>query len=151
MPVSQREHVLRNVQAETPVLLRRGWVRRTAAAFVFVVLAAFILQATVHPDAAGHMTHDARTVAATDLGCDHPHPAGSADLPLKADHDSPAKHAQHLQDDCCDQLCASDVLLSHALPTDRPWDSDYPFPVWSDRLGRVPEGILRPPRLSATA
>ncbi len=130
---------------------RGGWRRWLATALLFVAFAALTLQAQAHVLPAEHMTH-ANPAAAVALqqGCDHAHAAAECVQPTPQDHDACCGGAA-AQDDCCDQFCTIAALLPEGARAGPPPGGEAHLGVMADRVGRAPEGFLRPPRSSIAA
>lgn len=128
---------------------RQGWLRRVAAAFLLAAFTALVLQATAHVGLAGHVAHDDQTFVAQ--GCDHSHAVADSVPQISGDRCSPGDSGLNPQDDCCNQICIITALLPEGTRADLPSGGEALLRLWSDRHGRTPEGILRPPRSSAAA
>lgn len=132
--------------------LRGCWTQWLATALLLLALAAVALQATAHSLPAGHMIHAEPAIATSlDQHCDHSQEAAGCFRLISGDQDGSGEGEPGPQDDCRNQFCTITALLPDALPTDPPAGGDFLVRFWSDRLGRTPEGLLRPPRSSTTA
>ncbi|MFC0339850.1 hypothetical protein [Paracoccus niistensis] len=95
------------------------------------------------------MTHAEPAVAvALDQNCDHSHAAAGCAQPISEDPDTSGDGAPVSHDVCCNQFCTIIALLPEGARADPPSGGEAYLGIMADRLGRTPEGILRPPRSS---
>jgi len=98
------------------------------------------------------MTHAEPPVAvALDQGCDHSHAAAGCAQPISGDLDTSGGGAPASHDNCCNQFCTIIALLPEGVRAAPPSGGEVHLSIMADRLGRTPEGILRPPRSSIAA
>ena len=132
--------------------LRGCWRQWLATALLIVAFVALALQAGAHALPAGQMIHAETAIAASlDQGCDHSHAASGCARTISGDQDGSSGSGSGLQDDCCNQLCTITALLPEGTEAHPPSIVEAPRSILADRLGRMPKGILRPPRSSAAA
>ncbi|QRZ15769.1 hypothetical protein JWJ88_15810 [Paracoccus methylovorus] len=84
-------------------------------------------------------------------GCDHSHAAAGCAQPISGDLDATGGNAPGSHDDCCNQFCTITALLPEGARAEPPSSGEAYLGLRADRLGRTPEGILRPPRSSIAA
>lgn len=126
------------------------WLRRAAAMLLLLGFAAFALQAAVQPALATHMTHAGQTAAAADQGCAHFHAAGDMDSESAAETGCSDDSRSSLRHDCCIQFCTFVAVLPEMSLVEPTWAENALPSLWSHRSGRALDGVLRPPRLSAS-
>lgn len=132
--------------------LRGCWRQWLATAWLIVAFAALALQAGAHALPAGHTVHAEPAIAASlDQGCDHSHASSGCARTISGDQDGSSGSGPGSQDDCCNQLCTITALLPESTEAHPPSNVEAPRSILADRLGRMPKGILRPPRSSAAA
>ena len=132
--------------------LRGCWRQWLATAWLIVAFAALALQAGAHTLPAAHTVHAERAVAASlDQGCDHSHAASGCARTISGDQDGSSGSGSGSQDDCCAQFCTITALLPESPRADPPSGGETRLGILVGRLGRTPEGILRPPRSSVAA
>ena len=132
--------------------LRGCWRQWLATALLFVAFAALTLQAGAHSLPTEHMIHAEPAIAvALDQSCDHSHAAAGCVQPISGDQDASGSGASGSHDDCCNQSCTITALLPEGARTNPPSGDEPLLRIWTDRLGRSPEDILRPPRSSIAA
>ena len=125
-------------------------LQRAAAMLLLLGFAAFALQAAVQPALAAHMTHASQTAAAADQGCAHFPAAGGMDSESATETGCSDDSRPSLRHDCCIQFCTFVAVLPEmSLVEPTRADDVLPF-LWSHRSGRALDGVLRPPRLSAS-
>ncbi|WP_139306056.1 hypothetical protein [Paracoccus sanguinis] len=131
----------------------RSWadrLRRAAALLVLLGFAVFTLQAAVQPALAGHMTHASQTAAAAYQGCAHFPAAGGMDSESVTETGCSDDSRSSLRHDCCIQFCTFVAVLPEMSLVEPTWADDVLPSLWSHRSGRALDGVLRPPRLSAS-
>ena len=132
--------------------LRGCWRQWLATAWLILAFAALALQAGAHALPAGHTVHAETAIAASlDQGCDHSHASSGCARTISGDQDGSSGSGPGSQDDCCNQLCTITALLPESTEAHPPSNVEAPRSILADRLGRMPKGILRPPRSSAAA
>lgn len=119
-----------------------------AAALLLIVFSASVLPGMGHALAGEDSLEQRQISASLAHPCGHGHPSvdESGDL---VDRCSGDEAQAHLLD--CDQMCAVVGILVDARSEDAPPAASNRAGFRPDRLGRVPSGILRPPRLGMAA
>ena len=129
--------------------LRGCWRQWLATVWLIVAFAALALQAGAHTLPATHTVHAERAVAASlDQNCDYSHAAAGCAQPILEDPDTSGGGAPASHDNCCNQFCTIIALLPEGAWAAPPSGGEAYLGIMADRLGRTPEGILRPPRSS---
>lgn len=139
-----------NGRAQVVFRLRRDWLRHMSMALLLLAFSAFILQPVAHASPNGHSTHQDAAVTAMAELCAHSHAAGDGygdETSVK--HCGPDKTGPGLLDCCQACLIAAITPETQSLPPHA--GSDHRSRISSDRLGRIPPSILRPPRLITAA
>lgn len=131
---------------------RGCWRQWLATALLLVAFAPLALQAGAYAMPAGHMIHAQSGMAAgIDQNCDHPQAGAGCVQVISGDQDGSGASGPGPQNDCCNQVCTITAVLPEGARADPPFGGEALHRRWTDRLGRTPEGILRPPRSSAAA
>jgi hypothetical protein len=125
---------------------KRDWLRRFLTGLLLLAFSAFVFLATAHASPGAHASHQDQTIT----GAQHDaHPHESDDRSEAADEQ--CCHTGTVPDRDCGQICTFAALLPEALPVMPPSDGEPSLRFQPSDSGRNPSGILRPPRLIATA
>lgn len=135
-----------NGRAWVVVGLRRDWLRHLLAALLLLALGALILQPLAHASPGGHSAHHA--AGAMTQPCVLSGASGDGNE-VSAKHCVPDEHGPG-QPDCC-QTCLAAAVSPETRSLPPHAGSDHRSRMSADHSGRTPPGILRPPRLTATA
>ena len=125
--------------------LRRDWLRHLSTALLLLVFSAFILQPLAHANPSGHAVHHDAAASAMAQPCAH----------ASGDGETSAGHCDHDRTgpsllDCCQACLVAGIIpeIRPLFPHMRSGHLSFGHPSHIDRM---PPGILRPPRLIATA
>lgn len=124
--------------------VRRDWLRHLSIGLLLFALSAFLLQSVAHASPGGHSAHHGAAVAAMTQPC-----ASGAGAEVSVEHCDPDKAGPGLLD-CC-QACLVAAILPETQSLSPNVSSDHPSRMRPDRLGRIPAGVLKPPRLITAA
>lgn len=139
-----------NGRAQVAFRVRRDWLRHLSTALLLLAFSAFILQPVAHASPSGHFVqHDAVVNAMAEL-CAHSHASGDGHGDMASTkHCDPDKTGPGLLD-CC-QACLVAAITPETQSLSPHAGSDHRSRISSDHFGRIPQGILRPPRLITAA
>lgn len=121
--------------------VRRYWLRHLTIGFLLFALGAFLLQSVAHASPSGHSVHHDAAVAAMTQPCAHASGDGAG---VSVKHCESGKAGSGLLD-CC-QACLVAAILPETQSLPPNVSSDHPGRMKPDRLGRIPAGIMKPPR-----
>ena len=121
--------------------VRRDWLRHLSIGLLLFAFGAFLLQSVAHASPGGHSAHHDAAVAEMMQPCAHASGDGD-EVPVK--HCDPDETGPGLLD-CC-QACLVAAILPETQSLSPNFSSPQPSHMRPDRLGRIPAGILRPPR-----
>lgn len=127
---------------------QRDWLRHLSTALLLLAFSAFILQPLAHASPSGHSVHHDAAVAAMTQPCAHAHVSGDGGEASVKHCDSNETGSGLL--DCC-QACLVAAITPETQSLSLHAGSDHRSRISSDHFGRIPPGILRPPRLIAAA
>ncbi|HMQ94420.1 MAG TPA: hypothetical protein PKA33_13740 [Amaricoccus sp.] len=128
--------------------VRRDWLRHLSLGLLLFALSAFLLQSVAHASPGGHAVHHDAAVAVMAQPCADSHASGE-DVETSVEHCESGKAGSGLLD-CC-QACLVAAILPETQSLSPNVSSDHPSRMRPDRLGRIPAGILKPPRLITAA